>query len=166
MTSRRPGLLERLRSRAIHGRTRAIRAAALRSLLIHKARRRRWDNRMLNGHPGNVTPKVRSAIMRGVAAKLVVTSTTDGVHADRSYHNAKVWGEGRAVDLGLPGHLVGTAKGRARLVSFQRAEHRRGGQRELFGPDNRCNRKNGAALTLAEGSALEDLHDNHVHLAP
>lgn len=117
---------------------------------------------MLNGHSGDVSSACKRLIARGVLAGLVVTSTTGGQHSATSYHYS-----GKAVDLGLPGDLVGTAEGRERLERFQRSEARRPGRyRELFGPDNGANVKNGQRLTLAEGSDLEEAHDNHIHGAP
>jgi hypothetical protein len=122
----------------------------------------RFHPRMLNGHPGNVTPAVKKMIVRAVRAGLVVTSTTDGRHAKNSHHYV-----GQAVDLGLPGALVGTERGRRRMVGFQRREARNAGRfLELFGPDNAANVKNGAPYALAEGTALESNHDTHVHGAP
>lgn len=116
----------------------------------------RW---MLNGHAGNVTPACKRFIVRATRAGLVVTSTTGGAHAATSYHYS-----GRAVDVGLPGPLIGTAKGKRRMVRFQRAEARHPSRfLELFGPANSLCVKNGRRLSLAEGTALEDLHDTHVH---
>jgi hypothetical protein len=72
----------------------------------------------------------------------------------------------RAVDFGVPGPLIGTAQGRDRLVAFQRELARRPrGLAELFGPDNAACVKNGAIRPLAEGTDLENQHDNHVHVA-
>lgn len=117
---------------------------------------------MLNGQPGNIGRACKRLIARAVLAGLVVTSTTGGKHAATSWHYS-----GDAVDLGLPAKLVGTAEGRERLERFQRSEARRPSRyRELFGPDNEANVKNGRRITLAEGSALDQLHDNHVHGAP
>jgi hypothetical protein len=114
---------------------------------------------MFNGHPQNVTMSVRAYVRRGVAAGLVCTSTTDGQHAPSSFHFS-----GRAADLGLPASLIGTAKGRNRMVTFQRKEaHGPIHHAELFGPDNHANVKNGQIITLQEGTALENQHDNHVH---
>jgi hypothetical protein len=129
------------------------------------ARRRRlalrFHPKMLNGHPGNITPAAKKMVVRAVRAGLIVTSTTDGKHAPGSYHYTK---PGEAVDFGLPGSLVGTERGRRRLVNFQRKEARKPARfSELFGPDNRANVKNGVVISLPEGSPLETLHDNHVH---
>lgn len=55
------------------------------------------------------------------------------------------------------------------MVAAQRAEYKRfrndADKLELFGPDNALNLKYGQPLYLAEGSALENLHDTHVHSA-
>lgn len=161
------GLLQRLRHRAIHSPTRAGRAYWLRALLRAKARAGAWDPRMLNEHPGNVTMAVKREIMRGVAAGLVVTSTTDGVHTRTSLHYPWIGGKGRAVDLGLRPHQVGTHRGRRLLVRHQRRCHKHPERYlELFGPDNRACVKNRARITLTEGTSLEDLHDNHLHIGP
>lgn len=165
----------RARVSAARRRYRANRTNAnLRRYLTLKARLRRWDDRYCAYY--GVSPRVnvgcRRAIMRGYVAGLVPSSTTGGSHSAHSYHktrNAK--GEGQAVDLGLRHELVGTAKGVARLVRFQRAElarWRRGRGYlpvELLGPDNLAAVLKGRETDLAEGSPLETQHDNHVHEA-
>jgi lysozyme len=125
----------------------------------------RFKRSMLNGHPGNVTRAVRRVIIRGVNQGLVVTSTTDGGHSRTSWHFTK---PGGAVDFGLPAHLIGTDAGRALMVAFQGWLLAQGASNyhELFGPDNALNVKNGVKITLPDGSALENQHDNHVHVAP
>ena len=130
-------------------------------LLIRKARAGKWDARMLNGHP-DVSKSLHPYIIEGWARGLVVTSTRDGRHAPTSFHPS-----GRAVDMGVRAGLVGTLLARWRLVRFQRHLHHRHGRQlaELFGPSNRANRKWGKAITLPEGSPLETLHDDHVHIA-
>lgn len=132
--------------------------------LRRKARRGVWDSRYLNGHP-DVHHSLYPIIMEAVARGLVVTSTTDGVHATGSFHYAA-----RAVDFGRAGGFRSWFA--PRLVAFQRHLHKTHGRRlsgrrlsELLGPSNRANRKWGVAITLAEGSPLETLHDNHVHVA-
>lgn len=135
---------------------------------------RRW---MLNGHPGDVTRRVKRLIVRAHNHKLVVTSTTDGVHAPGSFHYTEP--KGKAVDLGnkrrctKPGDCVGAAPGSpyglALLERFQRHLIRKYGCsafRELFGPINGLNCKNGRRVTLDEGSELESAHDNHLHVVP
>lgn len=127
--------------------------------LRRKARRGVWDNRYLSGHP-DVTHRLYPIIMEAVARGLVVTSTRDGVHAPTSFHYS-----GRAVDFGRAGGYRRWFL--PRLVSFQRHLHTKHGRKlaELFGPSNRANRKYGRAISLPEGSPLEQLHDNHVHVA-
>lgn len=158
-------LITRLRSRAMRARTPALRAYWTRALLRAKARQGIWDERMLNGCAGNINPACRRYVMRGVAAGLVVTSTTGGRHAPTSYHYATSLRSGRAVDLGH--RRPGTPAARAALVRFQRVEAARPDRYlELFGPDNAACVKDRRLITLAEGTALEDLHDDHVHGAP
>lgn len=127
--------------------------------LRRKARRGVWDRRYLGGHP-DVHHSLYPIIMEAVARGLVVTSTTDGTHAPSSFHYS-----GRAVDFGRAGGFRSWFL--PRLVAFQRHLHSKHGRRlsELFGPSNRANRKWGKAIALAEGSPLETLHDNHVHVA-
>ncbi|HKH16265.1 MAG TPA: hypothetical protein VKA57_01975 [Solirubrobacteraceae bacterium] len=116
---------------------------------------------LLNGHSAPKPPAFERVIARAHARGLVVTSTNDGKHAATSFHYRD-----RAVDFGVPGPLIGTKQGRDRLVAFQRelARHPRG-LAELFGPDNAACVKNGAIRPLAEGTDLENQHDNHLHVA-
>lgn len=134
---------------------------ATRKQLRRKAKKKQWDPRFLNGH-GPVDSSLHWVIMEAFLYGLVVTSTTGGVHSKFSLHYS-----GRAVDFGVEAGLVGTLTAKLRLLRFQRHMHSKHGRRlaELFGPSNRANRKWGKALQLAEGSALEQLHDNHVHVA-
>ena len=129
--------------------------------LRRKAARGKWDKRFLNGFP-DVSSKLYPVIMEAVARGLVVTSTTGGRHAPGSFHYS-----GRAVDFGVRPGLIGTQFAVVRLARFQRHLHAKHGRRltELFGPSNRANRKYGKPIVLAEGSGLEQLHDNHVHVA-
>lgn len=129
-----------------------------------------FRKKYLNGHPGNVSRPIKRVITRGVKAGLVVTATTDGVHAINSWHYPRwsIYGlVGKAVDLGLPARLVGTDDGRRLLIAFQTSEFNRRGHRyaELLGPNNKRCIKNGHVMQLAEGSALETAHDTHVHAA-
>lgn len=101
-----------------------------------------------NGHPSNVTDAVKGAAKRANQAGLYVTATTDGIHAPTSWHPS-----GNAVDVAGPVSA---------MISFQRAEAKRGygKYRELFGPDS-FYIKNGARFN----SAFPD-HGDHVHVAP
>lgn len=114
-----------------------------------------------NGHPTNVSKNVREIIVKANRAGLYVTSTTDGSsHAPTSYHypnnNASRLGE--AVDLG------GTYEN---MVAFQRKlAANPGSYNEVFGPDNYACVKNGVRISIAEGTSLEQGHDNHIHVAP
>jgi hypothetical protein len=158
-----------LSARLAHARAAYLRRpsrAALRGYLILKARSGRFDARMCAyyGVPAHgLTAWVKRLIVRGYAAGLVPTATTNGVHAPGSFHTS-----GRAVDLGLPVSLIGTRKGLARLQSFQRAEFAlwtRGltGATELIGPVNDLVVLRGMHAPLLEGTALENQHDNHFH---
>lgn len=151
-------LISRLRKRAIGARSKPERAYWTRALLRARARARVWDDRMLNGHPAP-DQRLRPVIMRAVASGLIVTSTTGDRHAPTSWHYKR-----RAVDFG--NRAPGTGQARQRMVAFQRSEARHPHRfRELFGPANDANVKNGQRITLAEGTPLEDQHDNHVHVA-
>jgi hypothetical protein len=120
----------------------------------------RFKRSMLSGHSGDVSLAVKRVIVRAVNRGLVVTSTRrlPRFPGDQSFHL-----QGRAVD-------VADKDGRrAPMVDFQRFLVRRFGCSaflELIGPDNSLNCKNGRRMTLDEGSALEDQHDNHVHVVP
>lgn len=140
----------------------------LRFFMHYKALLRRYDHRMFSyyGKSSNVNKGCRDAAMRMNGAFLVVTSTTDGVHAPNSYHS-----RGMAVDGGLIERLIGTKTGLDRLVKYQRQEFRawQKGKRphlvELLGPDNNACVLAGHKTTLVAGSALEIQHNNHVHQA-
>lgn len=150
--------------------------AATRTRLRAKARLGRWDHRYLDFRAGiphvfgeNTTADraLRRAITRAFGKHgLIVTATTNGLHAAGSFHKL-----GRAVDLGLVPSEVGTSKGHRRLVNFQRDEFEafEAGQRpnlkELIGPDNNMVVLKGKHSPLANGSPLENQHDNHVHEA-
>jgi len=152
-------LLVRLRWRAMHTRGDEQRYW-LRAYLRQKAKRGIWDVRMLNGCPGNIKAPVKVAIMRGVAAGLLVTATTNGRHAAGSYH-----AHGEAVDLGH--RKPGTKAALDALKIFQRAEHRRASEYiELLGPINGLAVLRRRQTNLREGTPLEQNHDNHVHLTP
>lgn len=154
-----------LRKRLRRARRRYIAKATNRNLryyLILKGKLGRFDRRMLdyNGVAGNITPAVRRFIARGYGAGLVPTSTTGGRHAPGSHHYS-----GRAADLGLRAELIGTARGARRMARFQRREFRRRHSLylELIGPDNNATILRGSTSPLAEGTDLEQAHDNHVH---
>lgn len=108
-----------------------------------------------NGHEPVQGRTLRKAVRIALAEGLVVTSTTGGTHTATSYHY-----QGRAVDLGS-----GSV---AQMERAQKAIVRKVGVSnltELFGPANTPWVKNGVGISGAEGSALENLHDNHVHVA-
>jgi lysozyme len=104
------------------------------------------------------------------------TATTDGIHAQSSWHapmkgrNAK----GCAVDLGFTAHDLAklTAEQRRRkLVEFQLAEYRYAKRLrfrtylELLGPRDDIALLAGKRTDLVNGSPLENQHDTHVHVA-
>lgn len=139
--------------------------ASLRLYLIAKARTGRYDRRMFAYY--NVNPvetvHIKRAVVRAYARGLVPTSTNGGRHASGSLHYIK-----RAVDFGLIERHIGTNYGRDKMAAFQKIEysrHLRGLVRfaELIGPTNSKTILRGRRTTLAEGTALENAHDNHVH---
>lgn len=153
------GLLDRLRHRAITARTATARAYWMRAYLRHKALAGMWDKRMLNGCPDTRHTPTRRYIMRGVAAGLVTTATSNGEHAPGSFHKT-----GQAADMGLRPAEVGTKKGLGKLRKFQAREFRNWHRyHELLGPTNAQAVLGGYLTTLTEGSDLEQQHDNHVH---
>ncbi len=144
----------------------------LRSYLTIKAKLGIFDKRMCAyyGVDHNLAPAVKRAICRAWVAGLVPTSTTGGSHAPGSFHFRKDRrGRGCGVDFGQRREEIGTAKGLAKMRRFQRQElwrFRRGRLRnlaELIGPDNEKNVLRSNRTSLAEGTALEQAHDNHVH---
>lgn len=137
--------------------------AGLRYYLTLKARLGRWDDRYCRyfGVDTGVSTRVKQFIMRGFAAGLVPTSTTGGVHAPGSYHSKR-----RAADMGLRSNEIGTAKGQRKMEDFQRNEFRlryKTHAIEIIGPINNLVVLRGGHSPLAEGTALENMHDNHVH---
>jgi GH25 family lysozyme M1 (1,4-beta-N-acetylmuramidase) len=137
--------------------------AALRTLLTAKASSGRWDKRFCGywDVPVPTNTKLREIIMKGYVRGLVPTATTNGNHAPGSYHY-----QGRAVDLGVRKEAIGTAWAQRRLIGMQRREFKRWkplGYMELLGPDNAACVLGGQAAQLAEGTALEEAHDNHFH---
>jgi hypothetical protein len=149
--------------------------AKLKAFLTLKARLGRFDKRMCMHFAvdPNVNAGCRAAICRAYAAGLVPTSTTGGKHAPGSFHKRKnAQGEGEAVDFGVRSDLVGTAKAAQMLADFQLKEHQRFHNHklqhdlvELIGPTNTLIVLADAETDLAEGTALENQHDNHVHEA-
>jgi hypothetical protein len=108
-------------------------------------------------------PDVKKAITRAYAKDLVPTATTNGVHAPMSLHSI-----GHAVDIGC--RNPADPKQRANLLRFQRGEHWRAQTgrvkyQEILGPINSLVVLRGKFTDLSEGSALEEQHDNHVHVA-
>jgi lysozyme len=126
----------------------------------------------IDGHPSNITRRVKATIRRAHKAGLVVAATTDGQHSPDSWHYPKKGrnANGCAVDLTVPGAMTAGER-RLRLVAFQITEYRyakRFGFRswaEILGPDNDYVILGGARADLTEGSPLEQAHDDHVHVA-
>jgi lysozyme len=143
--------------------------SALRIYLISKARLGLWDDRYLLywGVNGNVNDRVKRFWTRAYAAGLVPTSgrRSPRFPGDNSHHI-----RGSAGDVGLRRELIGTAKGVARMIRFQAAELKRARRTkavelELIGPNNWDTILGGRETDLAEGTALEQQHDTHVHYA-
>ena len=112
---------------------------------------------MLSGRPSNISRGAKEFVARAHRAGLLVSSTTSGGHAPSSYHYARNNSDGL-------GHAVDVYGPWDKMVRFQKAEARYPARfKELFGPDNNYNLKNGVRMSLPEGSALENLHDTHVH---
>lgn len=120
---------------------------------------------MANGKPyEKLTPEAKHAIYLDFRDGNFVTSTYegfpgDGVHATTSYHYIQNQPDGKARcwDAGA-GSLGPMEKAQAREArrcpSFLI---------EMFGPINGDAFKNGVRFTLAEGTELETMHDNHKH---
>lgn len=143
------------------------------SVLKHRRDRlRRWVRQhegfqpyMANGHPyEKLTPEAKHGIYLAFRDGNFVTSTYegfpgDGVHATSSYHYLQNQPDGKARcwDAG--------AATRAPMVKTQIRQAREFGPFlvEQFGPENSFAYKNGVQFTLAEGTELEEMHDNHVH---
>lgn len=141
-------------------------AKYLEQYLRAKGRLGIYDSRMNLYHVPmhNVAPGVKRFLARGYVYGLVATATTNGTHSANSMHYS-----GHAGDLGVVGGLVGTREAMRRMTRFQAAEYKawRHGSRdnmvELIGPTNNLVVLQGRHSPLAEGSALENQHDNHVH---
>jgi hypothetical protein len=111
-----------------------------------------------------LTPEARYAIYLDFRHGLYVTSTYeghpgDGVHATTSGHYIQNQPDGRArcwdAGSGRRGPMVaGQRREAGRCPSFLV---------EMFGPENDLAYKNGVRFTLAEGTELENMHDNHKH---
>jgi hypothetical protein len=138
----------------------------------HKQKKKRKPVRRQphwNGHPALSSRRLRRTVIRANKRGLVVTATSDGVHSATSYHSQR-----RAVDLGFSAHdLREKSAGQRRriMVEFQKSEYRRARTigwftyREIIGPDNTYNVLRSSPTSLAEGTSLEQMHDNHVHVA-
>jgi hypothetical protein len=129
-----------------------------------------------DGHPGNVTRRVRAVISRAHKHGLVVTSTTDGGHADWSWHKVILGRNrlGHAVDVGFSQRDIDRLsphQRRRRLIEFQTAEYKRAKRllwrsyKELLGPHDGLCILQGRPVGLVNGTVLENAHDNHVHVA-
>lgn len=120
---------------------------------------------MANGRPfGLLTPEAKHGIYLDFRDGNYVTSTYegfpgDGVHSTTSGHYVpnQPDGKARCWDCG-----AGT---RGPMAKAQAREARRCPSFliEMFGPINEDAFKNGVRFTLAEGTPLETMHDNHKH---
>jgi peptidoglycan hydrolase CwlO-like protein len=117
-----------------------------------------YQSWMANGHDDYVTQGVKNFIARGVVNYGLVCTSMRRTYvppggSTTSYH---------LQSPGKAGDIAGS-----RMTEFQLSEYNRNhgysGCLELFGPDNAHNLKYGNTLYLAEGTALENLHDTHVH---
>lgn len=119
----------------------------------------KYERWMCNGHPEPRGQANKEFIARAVVIhKLTITSTVrtyvPSGGSTTSYHLASVCG--CAVDAAGPTY---------RMVACQKAEYGKREATELFGPDNGLWLKYGSPTSGSEGSALEQLHDSHVHRA-
>lgn len=100
---------------------------------------------------------------RRFVARMVVRHGLTTTSMNRTY----VPPGGSTTSYHLSGKAGDVAGSWEAMIEGQKDEYRRshgkGECLELFGPDNAANLKNGVTLGLAEGSALEQLHDSHVH---
>lgn len=122
----------------------------------------KWEDWMANGHSLNFTAAAKAeAAIAVVKFGCTVTSTFRATVIPQSnpnsYHGPNV-NPGKAVDVAGAG-----------MIAYQSdVYNRRHGDSnllELFGPQNSTCLKNGAQITLGEGTFLEDLHDSHTHVA-
>lgn len=120
---------------------------------------------MANGNPyEHLTDEAKHGIYLDFKEGLYCTSTYegfpgDGVHSTSSYHYLpnQPDGKGRCWDSG-----AGTLKP---MEEAQERQAREWGPwlTEMFGPINDLCFKNGVRISLAEGTSLEQMHDNHKH---
>jgi len=121
-----------------------------------------WKDFMASGHPLNF-----SAAAKAEAAIAVVKFDC---HVTSTFRSTVIAGSTASSNHGPninPGKAVDVAG--ARMSAYQKDvfDRRRGDSHllELFGPTNTVALKNGGAISLAEGSDLETIHDTHVHVA-
>lgn len=120
---------------------------------------------MANGNPyEKLTPEAKHAIYLDFRDGNYVTATYegfpgDGVHSTTSGHYLQNQPDGKARcwDAG--------AGSRGPMETAQRREAKRCPSFliEMFGPINDLAFKNGIQISLAEGTELEEMHDNHKH---
>jgi hypothetical protein len=130
----------------------------------------------IDGHPGNVTRRIKYVIRRAHKRPLVATATTDGSHAAGSWHKI-IRGRnrrGRAVDVGFTQRDLARLSPHERrriLIDFQTSEYKRAKRlgwrtyKELLGPHDGLCILQGRPVRLVNGTAVENAHDNHVHVA-
>jgi hypothetical protein len=137
---------------------------------------------MIDGHPSNVSRRVKATIRRAHKHGLVVTATTDPPQGAPGHHSSGSWhyrlkgrnAKGCAVDLGFTANDVARLtpdQRRRKLVAFQLAEYRYAKRlrfrswEELLGPQTDFVLLSGKRTDLVPGSPLEIQHRNHVHVA-
>ena len=121
-----------------------------------------WEPWMANGRNPNVTNAVKQEVAIAVVKfDCYVTSLYRATVIPQSNPNSY---HGPNVSPGRAGDVAG-----ARMADYQADcyQRRKGdpGLLELYGPINDKGLKNGAHVTLGEGTFLENLHDSHTHVA-
>lgn len=101
-------------------------------------------------------PNLQKALLWALANyDVYVTSTNGGTHTPTSYHYRN-----QAVDIGADSTQAKIRCQHGLYIHFGASFFA-----ELFGPDNYPWVKNGVTYAEPEGTALENLHDTHVHMA-
>lgn len=121
----------------------------------------KWESWMANGRDARVTDAVKQEMAYAVVIfDLAVTSLYRATVIPQSNPNSY---HGPNINPGQAGDVAGPRMTEYQINVYGR---RRGNCKECFGPSNTHCLKNGAPMTLAEGTFLENLHDSHTHVAP